>query len=254
MFISFTAICVWFQLPYCAKQVAPNWIFEAHNNQDTYAARRKWELFRPNFERDILGNLSSYFNCPAIKGFLTEMRDKCFAPTWGDDDRIILPSGYKWPDNVPRVTHDDMLGAVERAIISLFKEGDQDRLYQQKIPDRWTDAHAHITDDGIFVPPPTMSSTFPPVVVDGANASKGLVTSGIFDRVRPVQPDLHSAPTYSRSIVDATAATSSHNSAVRSSQRALYNELFQPGRVAKRPPPVAADSYFRGGGKTRRLQ
>lgn len=48
LFISFTALCVWFQLPYCAKEAESgfDWIFEPHKDNDPEAVHRKWRRFQ----------------------------------------------------------------------------------------------------------------------------------------------------------------------------------------------------------------
>src|SRR6201747_813465 len=81
LFISFTALCIWFDAPFVAKPILDDrsdlaWIFQVHKPDDVTAAYRKWQLFRPNFDDKILANLSSYFNCDAIKNLLVAMRDK----------------------------------------------------------------------------------------------------------------------------------------------------------------------------------
>ncbi|KAG0697550.1 hypothetical protein DFH29DRAFT_1071564 [Suillus ampliporus] len=187
MFISFTALCIWFASPYCAKLMSPEaggfaWIFEPHQDSDSNSAYCKWQWV-----------------------LLTKMHDMCFAPSWGDENDKS-PSGFKWPEDVPHVTHEGMLEAVESAILTLLKEGDKDRFQPQMIPTHWTDAHAHIDDDGIFNPPPSMSKTFLPVVVDGINSLQPLGTSGLFDQVRPVPPDPPQS-TYPSSIIPTTVSS-----------------------------------------------
>src|SRR6267154_3848848 len=111
LFISFTAICIWFNVPYCAKEAAENsplnWIFEPYrapgqNPPPKSAAYCKWERFRPDFDSAILTNLSSYFDCPAIRDLLTTLRNMCFPPSWGNQCDMS-PSGFAWPEDVPRV-------------------------------------------------------------------------------------------------------------------------------------------------------
>jgi hypothetical protein len=256
LFISFTALCVWFQLPYCAKEAESgfDWIFEPHKDNDPEAVHRKWQRFQPDFESSIIGNLSSYFKCPAIVDLLTTMRDKCFPPLW--EGKASDPSGYRWPDGVKRVTHKDMLEAVEQAILALLKEDNQDRLHRQDFVENWFQAHAYITDDGIFSPPPAMSTNFPAMVVDAVNSPKGLVMSGIFDRVRPVKPDINSEPAYSGPITFQSTMSSARTEVACSNERAFRTWLLQP-RQAKRlaAPSGVDDIYFQPPKpKTPRLQ
>lgn len=169
------------------------------------------------------------------------MRDKCFPPSW--EGEVSDPSAYRWPEGVKRVTHEDMLNAVEQAILALLKGGNQDRLHRQDLVESWTQAHAHITDDGIFSPPPTMTTNVPAMVVDAVNSPKGLATSGIFDRVRPVKPDIKSAPTYSDPIIVQSTISSAHTELARSKEKAFRQLLLQP-RQFKRPAPSGGDDIY----------
>ncbi|KAG2029031.1 hypothetical protein BDR03DRAFT_1018996, partial [Suillus americanus] len=123
--ISFTALCIWFSAPYCAKEVDAGgslaWIFEPHKESGTEAAYRKWNRFRNGYKDEILGKLSGQLDCPAIINLLTSLRNMCFPISWGDEnDRS--PSGFVWPMDTPRITHEKMLDAVEAAILTLLKD------------------------------------------------------------------------------------------------------------------------------------
>jgi hypothetical protein len=246
MFISFAALCVWFQLPYCAKEQGTSsgfdWMFEPHKDKDPGAVYRKWQRFRPHFESSILHNLSPYFKCPAIVDLLTTMRDMCIPLSWEGEPSD--PAGYRWQDDVKRATHKDMLDAVEKAILTLLKEGNEDRLHRQDLVEDWIKAHAHITDDGIFSPPPAMTQDFPPIVVDGTNSPRGLVMSGIFDQVRPVKPDKRSAPSYSAPLIAQSTMSLSNLQAARTEEKAFQDNLLggpRPKGPAKRGAP---DNFY----------
>lgn len=87
LFISFTALCIWFNSPFYAKLIPDQksnlaWIFQQHDAKDPQAVHHQWELFHTNFDAKILGNLRSYFNCKVIKDLLVAMRDMCIPPNW----------------------------------------------------------------------------------------------------------------------------------------------------------------------------
>ncbi|KAG2040849.1 hypothetical protein BDR03DRAFT_1007631 [Suillus americanus] len=81
VFMSFTALCIWFQSPFYPKSVHLDsdltWIFTAHEEGDTKAAYDKWDLFCNHFETRIIANLDPYFKCNTITDLLKTMRDLC---------------------------------------------------------------------------------------------------------------------------------------------------------------------------------
>ncbi|KAG2029035.1 hypothetical protein BDR03DRAFT_1018992 [Suillus americanus] len=211
--ISFTALCIWFSVPYCAKEVDADgslaWIFEPHKESDTEAAYRKWNRFRNGYKDEILGKLSGQLDCPAIINLLTSLRNMCFPISWGDEnDRS--PSGFVWPMDTPRITHEKMLDAVEAAILTLLKDPPSpEHLSRNNAPPLWKSCHADVDDDGIFHPPPEMQKTTPPVVVDGVNSGRALGTIGVFDRVRSVSPNQEANGSLSDQHLSATASSTS---------------------------------------------
>ncbi|KAG2140563.1 hypothetical protein DEU56DRAFT_911630 [Suillus clintonianus] len=125
VFMSFTALCIWFQSPFYPKSVHLDcdltWIFTAHKEGDMKAPYDKWDLFCNHFETKIIAKLDPYFKCNAITDLLKTMRDLCIPSSWGDETDTT-PTGFTWPHNVPRVTHEQMIEAVERAIVTLLQD------------------------------------------------------------------------------------------------------------------------------------
>lgn len=208
IFMSFTALCIWFRTPLHAKEVQPksdiSWIFQSHSDKDEesfMSMYAKWEMFGPLFQEKILGNLSPYFKCPAIVGLLTEMRNLCIPPLWGDGGEKVnrSPDGYAWPEGLPRVTHSKMLEAIEKAILTLVADMDPrsnldpvltfDSL--ENPPNNWDDYHARINSDGIFLPAAgaTAATALLPVVVDSQNHTLSQVKQGLYYRVNPIGID-----------------------------------------------------------------
>jgi hypothetical protein len=196
LFISFTALCIWFDAPFLAKPIPDEqsdlaWIFQAHKPDDGTAAYRKWQLFRPNFHDKILAHLSSYFNCDAIKNLLVAMRDMCIPPTWGDPEDLT-PTGYITPGEGERVTHDRMIEAVETAILALLTDTSADgieRLATQEEPAPWAEAHAKINEDGIFQPP-VIEQDLPAVVLDSMGKENPKASIGLFHRIRAISHEV----------------------------------------------------------------
>lgn len=235
LFISLTAICIWFEEPYHAKELRDKsdlgWIFEARNESDNEALYCKWERFRVDFDRRIIHNLSAYFKCPATVTLLTEMRDMCFPPSWGDEgDRNA--TGFRWPVGYPRVSHLGMLEAVDKAILTLLTDNTHGILPAQKTS-AWQEYHASIDTNGIFTHPFGMDTGMPPVVVDGVNSPLSLSAQGVFYRVRPILPDAVSA--------SATATTaSSRSDTIPTSQRLWRERVY--GGLGKRLLTEITDS------------
>jgi hypothetical protein len=211
IFISFTAICLWFQSPYHPKTIDEDsdiaWIFQSHseNEEEMFQSMyKKWERFGPKFEEKILGNLSQYFRHSAITGLLTEMRDMCIPPSFGDKVRQT-PDGYWWPKDHPRASHAKMLEAIEKAILALLKDSDLDDMdsdsdldedslhpiytFDEAPPEIWRKYHANINADGIFIPPKNMEADTLPVVLDSYNSTSSQVKHGLFYRANPIGPD-----------------------------------------------------------------
>jgi hypothetical protein len=144
-------------------------------------------LFRTHFDTKILGNLSSYFDCEAIKDLLVAMRDMCIPPSWNDED--LTPTGLIPLEDGERVTHDQMIEAVETAILKLLKDSSPlgtQRLAIQSESVAWGATHASIDEDGIFYAPANMTKDLPPVVLDGMGKESPQTNIGIFHRVRAI--------------------------------------------------------------------
>jgi hypothetical protein len=238
LFVSFTAICIWFEEPYRAKELKGDsdfgWIFEARVESDMEALYRKWERFRVDFDRRIIRNLSAYFSHPAIITLLTELRDLCFPPSWGDEaDRS--PTGFRWPVGYQRVSHVGMLEAVEKAIITLLTDKSYDHSPVEK-PKAWQEYHASIDADGIFVHPPGMDTAMPPVVMGGVHSPSSLTSKGIFYRVRPILPDTIST--------SATATTAGTRSSIATSQKVWREDQY--GGLGKRPLATVTAASTKG--------
>lgn len=195
-FFSFTAICMWFDTPFHAKNIKEHspmaWIFKPQDPEDNNAVRAKWEMFRPDFERMIIGNLSPYFACDAVKNLLIAMRDMCIPEHWGNLNEAG-PSGYLGEGyDYDRVAHDDMIKAVETTILTLLEQEnpDGDRLVLYTPSPQWLAAHAKIDEDGIFKPPMGMDEKLPPVVLDSiASSQVPSPTTGVFHLIHHIKPE-----------------------------------------------------------------
>jgi len=245
--MSFTALCIWFNAPFYAKDIPDRtgdlaWIFEAHNPTDNNAVYETWERFRTHFDEKILDNLSTYFDCDAIRTLLVAMRDMCIPPTWTDGDST--PTGYIPMEDGHRVTHDKMIDAVETAIEMLLKEASlddrasqseeevdwaNDRITLSQEPAGWVAAHASIDENGIFHPPDTMPLDVPPIVLDGLS-NKPLTTKGIFHRIRAISlpPSKHIFPNRRearQAVISNTISKPTGTSGYKQFQRHLVDDI-----------------------------
>jgi hypothetical protein len=258
IFMSFTALCLWFNTPLHAKSVDQKsdiaWIFQSQSDKDDesfVSMYGKWKMFRPQFDEKILGNLSPYFKCNAIVNLLTEMRDLCIPPSWGkeEDDGKVDPSplSYSWPEDLPRVRHEQMLEAIEKAILTLVQDMDIDEpavldpvlTYDdliQKPPPTWNSYHASINHDGIFTPPVGMEKKpgLTPVVTDGHDSTLGQINKGVFYKVNliSVDPRMEEAEVFSMAKI-LTAAQSGTGAA--SKEEEFNKQVYQGLMPTKRP-------------------
>lgn len=250
IFMSFTALCLWFRTPLHAKNVDHGseiaWIFQSYSetdNESFMSMYSKWEMFGPLFRQKILGNLSPYFNCPAITVLLTEMRDLCIPHSWGNGEERT-PVGYMWPDDQPRITHSKMLDAIEKAILTLVQDMDHSSNIDPVLtfdslenpPKTWDDFHAKINSDGIFLPAAAaMAATASlPVVVDGYNHTLSQVKQGLYYRVNPIGIDTRVEEVASTSAIDRvlTATRSSAYAGKEEFCDHLFKNLAKPRKHA----------------------
>jgi hypothetical protein len=253
IFISFTALCIWFRTPLHVKDVDHKseiaWIFQSHSDKDEesfMSMYSKWEMFGPLFREKILGNLSPYFNCPAIRVLLTEMRDLCIPRLWGDGGEKVnrSPDGYTWPEGQPRVTHSKMLDAIEKAILTLVQNMDHSSNLDPVLtfdsvenpPNTWNDFHAKINSDGIFLPAAgaTAATALLPVVVDSHNYTLSKVKQGLYYRVNPIGIDTRVEEAASMPVIDQvlTATRSSAYSGKEEFRGHFFKSLRTPRKRA----------------------